>query len=88
MTETFEWENIEDYESVTGIVPIDKALVYADPVGPLKEHLARRERDEGRERVIADLGAILEATPVDSPAHEGAARWLRRYQAGASAEDL
>ncbi len=88
MTESFEWENIEDYERVTGVVAIDKALVYGDPVHFLKQHLARRKREEGRDAVVADLTALVDSTPPGSPAHEGGGAWLERYSAGAAAEDL
>jgi hypothetical protein len=84
----FEWEDIDDYEPLTGVVPIDKALAYDDPVGLLKQHLTRRERHEGRDAVIADLTALVDATPSGSPAHDGGAEWLKRYKAGASAEEL
>jgi hypothetical protein len=88
MPEEFDWEKIDDYERVTGVVPIDKALVYGDPVGLLREHLMRREREEGREAVLADLTALVDATPPGSPAHDGGAGWLRSYKAGTSAADL
>jgi hypothetical protein len=63
-------------------------MAYEDPVGFLKQHLARRERTEGRDAVVADLTALIEATPPGSPAHDGSAEWLERYQAGAPAYDL
>jgi hypothetical protein len=88
MTKSFDWEEIHDYERLTGIEPVDKALAYNDPVPLLKRHLARREREEGRDAVVADLKALIEATQPGSPAHDGSAEWLKRYQTGASAEDL
>lgn len=88
MTQRFDWELIDDYRRLTGIEPIDKALAYNDPVGLLKQHLVRREREEGREAVVADLTALIEATPPGSPAHDGSTEWLKHYRAGTSAEEL
>jgi hypothetical protein len=85
---SFEWEDLEDYEATTGIEAIDKALMYGDPVGLLKQHLERRERYDGRAAVLADLTALVESTPAGSPAHDGGAAWLERYRAGASVEEL
>jgi hypothetical protein len=88
MSEPLGWEDIDDYAHLTGIEPLDKALAYEDPVPALREHLRRREREEGRAGVVADLEAIVASTPAGSPAHDGSAAWLRRYESGASADEL
>ena len=88
MGERFEWEKIETPEGPTGVDPLDKALAYNDPVGFLKEHFARREDEDGREGVIADLEKIVGSTPAGSPAHDGCAVWLDRYRQGASIAEL
>ena len=48
VTDRFDWEDIDDYPPLTGIAPLDKAMVYADPQPPLREHLMRREAEDGR----------------------------------------
>lgn len=88
MDESFDWERIDDYDDITGVAPLDKALAYADPTGLLKQHLARREREHGASGVVADLEAVIAATPPDSPAHDGCSAWLARYRDGVNIEDL
>lgn len=87
-SQRFEWERIEDYQHITGIEPLDKALAHADAEGLLQQHLARREAQDGREAVIADLQAIVDNAPPGSPAHDGCASWLARCRAGGSVADL
>jgi hypothetical protein len=88
VSEAFEWEVIDNYPRLTGIDPVDKAMAYEAFEVPLKQHLARREREQGRDAAAADLTALIASTPPGSPAHNGSAVWLRRLQAGASVADL
>jgi hypothetical protein len=88
MEEPFDWEEIDNYERLTGIEPVDKALAYNMPLDFLRQHFARRERQDGRDAVVVDLTALVDAMPPGSPDHHEYAEWLRRYQAGASAEEL
>jgi hypothetical protein len=81
--EPFEWEQIEDYAHVTGNAALDKALAYFDPKGPLKQHLQRREVEEGRDAVVADLQAI-----IDADGDLRSSDWLKRYSSGVAIEDL
>lgn len=87
MPTTFDWEEIDDYPRVTGTEPVDKAFAYRATDVLLKQHLVRRENEEGRDAVVKDLEAVIAAVP-GSLAHDGCSAWLERYHAGARAEDL